>query len=383
MYLISLCARLLYNGLRYRYYRMTGARVRPQALSMEITRRCVAKCIMCNIWKTPVGATELSVEEWLNLLAAPVLGDLREVDITGGEPFLREDIGELLAGVFNLKDGHLKHLRSVAITTNGFLTDKIFPVLSQAARAAKDKAMEIVIAFAMDGIGSVHDEIRRVKGGWERLNESIQKTKEIRSEYGNVVIGLKTTVLPANVGELEGIADYANEHQLFTIISPFIVTPNRYDNESLKSALHFSSEDIEKMLAFFKGPRFMWDYHREMLTIFLREGRVSKPCSAGFNYFFVRSNGEVFPCPIIKQGLGSVKNDSFDRLISSPAAVKFRRIVGSYGECQLCTEPGLERYALPFEGFHYLNMCLKMGSRKFLNLHEHMGLSKYVGERSS
>ena len=338
---------------------------------------------MCNIWRTPVGATELSVEEWLNLLAAPVLGDLREVDITGGEPFLREDIGELLAGVFNLKDGHLKHLRSVAITTNGFLTDKIFPVLSQAARAAKDKAIEIVIAFAMDGIGSVHDEIRRVKGGWERLNESIQKTKEIRSEYGNVVIGLKTTVLPANVGELEGIADYANEHQLFTIISPFIVTPNRYDNESLKSALHFSSEDIEKMLAFFKGPRFMWDYHREMLTTFLREGMVSKPCSSGFNYFFIRSNGEVFPCPIIKQGLGTVKKDSFDRLISSTRAVKFRRTIGSYGECQSCTEPGLERYALPFEGFHYLNMCLKMGRRKFLNLHEHMGLSKYVGERSS
>jgi MoaA/NifB/PqqE/SkfB family radical SAM enzyme len=230
----------------------------------------------------------------------------------------------------------------------------------------------------MDGIGSVHDDIRHVKGGWQRLNESIQKTKEIRSAYGNVVIGLKTTVLPMNAGELDNIAQYAHDNELFTIISPFIITGNRYDNEELHTTLCFTADDVKKILAFFERPSFMWDYHREMLTTFFRQGRIAKPCSAGFNYFFVRSNGEVFPCPIIKEGLGNVVKDSFGELISCSKAKYFRQAVGRYEECRSCTEPGLERYALPFEGFCYLKMFFKMGSKRFLNLHEHMGLDKYT-----
>ena len=47
-------------------------------------------------------------------------------------------------------------------------------------------------------------------------------------------------------------------------------------------------------------------------------------------------------------------------------------------ECRSCTEPGLERYALPFEGFHYLKLLLSLGKSDFLAFHAHMGLDKYV-----
>jgi MoaA/NifB/PqqE/SkfB family radical SAM enzyme len=383
MHLIPLFSRLFLYGIRYRYYRFMGSTVWPQALSMEITRRCVAKCLMCNIWKTPAGNKELTAEEWLNLLSSPVLGDLRELDITGGEPFLKEDLLELLAGVFDLKDTNLKSLRSVAITTNGFLTDKIIPLISEAALLGKDRNVGIVIVFAMDGIGPIHDQIRRVKGGWQRLDKSIQEMKKIKSLYGNVILGLKTTLLPMNVGELDAIASYADENELFTIISPFIITRNRYDNEELAKSLYFNPNDIERIIAFFESPRFMWDYHREMLVNFFRGGRVAKPCSAGYNYFFVRSNGELFPCPLIKEGLGNVDKDPFNGLISSSKAIQFRRKIGAYEECRSCTEPGLERYALPFEGFHYLKMLFKAGGKRFLSLHEHMGLDKYTQARTT
>ena len=114
-----------------------------------------------------------------------------------------------------------------------------------------------------------------------------------------------------------------------------------------------------------------------LLDLF-KEGTLHKPCSAGFNYFFVRSTGEVHPCPLLKTSIGNIRDASMEELMRSDAARRFRRGVGSFKECGYCTEPGLERYALPFEGFHYLTLFRTLGKKDFLAFHHHMGLDKYV-----
>jgi molybdenum cofactor biosynthesis enzyme MoaA len=85
---------------------------------------------MCNIWQTPDDLPELTADEWLNVLGSSTLTDLKELDITGGEPFLRDDLAQILLGIGQLKAERLPHLQSIAITTNGFLTQKILDVVS-------------------------------------------------------------------------------------------------------------------------------------------------------------------------------------------------------------------------------------------------------------
>jgi hypothetical protein len=124
--------RIAWRGLRFRYLKLTGAAARPQALSLELTRRCIARCLMCNIWQAPRDLPELSAGEWLDVLASPMLGDLRELDVTGGEPFLRPDLVELFEGICRLKPDRFPHLSSIAVTTNGFLeTDGSFSVIKE------------------------------------------------------------------------------------------------------------------------------------------------------------------------------------------------------------------------------------------------------------
>ncbi len=65
----SLAFKLFRNGIRYRYLRFTGSPAKPQAVSFEITRRCIAKCIMCNIWKTSREVGDLPMENWIRLLS--------------------------------------------------------------------------------------------------------------------------------------------------------------------------------------------------------------------------------------------------------------------------------------------------------------------------
>ena len=378
MHVSRLLYRLAANGIRYHYLRFTGKGSKPEALSLELTRRCIAQCIMCNVWKTPRGTPELPVSDWMRLLSSSVFIGLKELDITGGEPFLREDLSELLKEVCDLKGAHFRGLRSVVVTTNGFLTQRILDGVLEVVRLMKDRNIDLVLACAMDAVGDRHDRIRNFKGGWDGLHQTIQGLKEIRKSYDNVIIGLKTTIVPSNVDQLDRIAAYAEEHSLFTIISPCIIAANRYNNTDLEDVLRFSPKDRESMIRFYDSPRFQWSFHRDMMLNFFNEGVVKRPCSAGFNYFFVRSTGEVFPCPIIPMGIGNFNHVPVEELIHSEPANRFRRKVGRFPECLSCTEPGLERYALPFEGFHYLRLYFKLGKEGFLSLHEHMGLNKYL-----
>jgi MoaA/NifB/PqqE/SkfB family radical SAM enzyme len=371
--LISLAAR----GVRYRYLKATGRPGKPEALSLEVTRRCIAKCIMCNIWQMPATAPELEADDWLKLLESPVLSDLKELDVTGGEPFLRNDIVELLLGIGRLKATHLKQLCSVAITTNGFLTEKVLKDVGAMIAPLEQAGVCLVFACGFDAVGEVHDRIRNFKGGWERLNATIQGLKALRDKHPSLVLGIKTTVTRYNIDELENVCRYADEHGLFTIISPYILTANRYDNIGKDDSLAFSSDDLAKLKDFYKSPRFQWSYYRDELLRFLDTGRMEKPCSAGFNYFFIRSTGELYSCPIIDALLGNVNEASLEKLICSTGAARFRKNILKFPECSICTEPGLERYALPFEGFHYLRQFFRLGPNKFRSLHRHMGLDKY------
>jgi MoaA/NifB/PqqE/SkfB family radical SAM enzyme len=331
---------------------------------------------MCNIWRSQE-VEELDAEDWINLLSSPFFSELRELDVTGGEPFLRKDLLELIDGLSHLKDDHLRKIKSFAITTNGFLTRRILESTEKMLEILESKEIHLIMALAMDGIGEVHDKIRNYKDAWTKVNETIQGLKHLRRSMKNLVIGLKTTVLPQNVDQLESISNYADQNELFTIISPRIITANRYRNMDRKDDLAFSENEIKRMLQFYKSGHFQWDFHGNRLVQYLETGVMKKPCSAGFNYFFVRSNGEVYPCPLIKSKLGNIKETGVEDLMLSKTASSFRKRVGKRKECRTCTEPGLERYALPVEGFTYLLLLTRMGKRDFLKLHYHMGLDKY------
>ena len=374
---LKLVGRLVLNGLRFQYLKRTGHPGKPQAISLEITHHCIAKCIMCNIWKIPGHVKDLPLAQWVRLLSSDVLSDLRELDITGGEPFLRKDLPELFGEICRLKKENLRNLKSIAVTTNGLLTERVLETTETIVKDLKADRMDLVVVCAMDGIGEIHDKVRNYHDAWKKVNETIQGLKELRKRYPNLIIGLKTTILPINVEALEDISLYANENGLFTIISPCIITRARYLNPDRAVDLVFTQEMKQKVMNFFRSDLFRWSYHADALVRYLETGVMKKPCTCGFNYFFVRSTGRMLLCPLVDNSPGNIQDRSVDDLFRSGMASQMRRRIGDYPECRQCTEPGLERYALPYEGFKYLSILLREGKGAFLSLHRHMGLEKY------
>ncbi len=132
------------------------------------------------------------------------------------------------------------------------------------------------------------------------------------------------------------------------------------------------------MIDFFSEDPSSWRFHADSLVDFCKTGTMKKPCSCGFNYFFIRSNGEIFLCPMIQQSVGNFTVTGISELFYSNEADRIRRKIGKMGQCRQCTEPGLERYSLPYEGFHYLALLLKGQREDFFQLYEQMGLDKYI-----
>jgi len=373
----QLALRLLKNALRFQYLKHTGRPGKPQAVSLEITHDCVARCIMCNIWKIPGDVPNLTIPQWLELLSSELLNDIRELDITGGEPFIRDDIVDLFHGICDLKSSNFPGLKSVAVTTNGLLTDRVAPTVEKILPALQKQNIDLVVVCALDAVSDLHDQIRNFPNAWSKVSHTIDALCRLREKTSNLIVGVKTTILPLNIDELDGIAAYAEERGLFTIISPCIITEGRYLNPDRAEDLSFSTQDTRKMIDFFASDRFQWSFHGQSLIDFFKTGSMKKPCSCGFNYFFVRSNGEMHLCPLIKESVGNVTSRDAASLYYSDAANRIRKTIGRLPQCRECTEPGLERYSLPFEGWHYLKMLWHMGGPEFRQLHHHMGLDKY------
>ncbi|EFK10409.1 radical SAM domain protein [delta proteobacterium NaphS2] len=375
--ILKLCGHLFMNALRFGYFRQTGKAGKPQALSLEVTHRCIAKCIMCNIWKIPEHVEDMSLKRWVAFLSSDLFSELIELDITGGEPFLRKDLADLIGEICRLKKENFTKLKSIAITTNGLLTGRVLEASKSILENLRPANLDLVMVCAMDAVGPIHDRVRCYPDAWKRVHETISGLKNLRDQYPNLIIGLKTTVLPINVNELEAISSYANENGLFTIISPCIITPARYLNPDRSEDLAFDGKMKRAMIDFFRSDAFRWSFHAEALARYLETGIMKKPCTCGFNYLFVRSTGEMLLCPLMGQSPGNIHDDSVTTLFHGQKARRIRRRIGKSPECLSCTEPGLERYALPYQGLHYLFILVKQGRKDFLNLHRHMGLNKY------
>jgi MoaA/NifB/PqqE/SkfB family radical SAM enzyme len=369
---------LIRNGLLFRCLRWVNRPARLQALSLEVTHDCISQCMMCNIWKIPPDIPNLPLTVWTDLLSSSRLNDLRELDITGGEPFLRPDLLDLFSAVGSLKDRSLVSLRSIAVTTNGFLVDQVLEITEAALKGLLLKSIELIVVCSVDAIGPLHDKIRNHRDAWIKVDATIQGLRYLRGLYPNLTLGLKSTLMPINIGEVEQIAAYAESKGLFVIISPCIISENRYLNPEKGMLKNFTERDVELLIDFFGGDRLKWSYHSRKMVELFHHGVVEKPCTCGFNYAFIRFNGDVYLCPIAGPPVGNVTEESLEDILSSPEASCARRRIGKSIDCQKCIEPGLIRYSLPFEGFSYLNLFRLIGRERFMELHAHMGLNKYV-----
>jgi len=338
---------------------------------------------MCNIWKSAkdnpgIKTLELSSQEIISLLSNRLFSELVELDLTGGEPHLRSDLVDIVRGVADLNKNCLPKLRSIVVTSNGFLTQQVISNYRDILSSLRDTNIDLVSVTSLDGIGETHDLIRGNVGTYKLASETLYGLSELRKEYPNFIPGIKTTILPQNIDVLDNILDFALTNSLFHIISPVLFTEARFRNINSKDKLTLEPVELKKLADFYCCEEFKTSYFYTMSRSFLTTGKKQWLCTAMYNYAFIDYDGQVYPCEITPEAIGDVKQQSIMDIWNSPRANYWRKRISKMECCKTCHEPGAIRYSAFTGGLSYLKFIKKIGKNKFLESWQGEGFLKYL-----
>jgi MoaA/NifB/PqqE/SkfB family radical SAM enzyme len=377
--------RLLTNAIRFRRARLKTAPLKPEVVSLALTIRCNSHCVMCNMWrqasKTPgIADSELTREEIIELLSKPLFSGLVELDLTGGEPHLRDDLVDIVLNIAALKKDRFPRLKSIVITSNGLLFERIITNYRAILGGIKDTGIDLVSVASLDGIGEVHDRIRGTKGAYRLAMQTLQGLSELKKEYSSYYVGVKTTVLPQNVDSLDSILEYARERGFFHIISPVFFTEARFRNSNKRESLELSPADRAKLLRFYRNDELDTSYFYTRIRDYLASGEKSWSCTAAYNYLFIDFDGMVYPCELLSESIGNVREKAIEDIWKSEVAKEWRDKIDRIEMCRACIEPGAVRYSACAEGLSYLGFLRDLGRKRYLDSLSAEGFIKYMQE---
>jgi radical SAM protein with 4Fe4S-binding SPASM domain len=296
----------------------------PTDAIIAVTYRCDARCQMCNIWQ--IDPQEfLTVDDY-----AKVPSSLRDINISGGEAFMRRDIVDIVKTVHDKCNGP-----RIVVSTNGFREEQIITKMEELRKHIPN----IGIGVSLDGIGEVHNRIRGIKKAYDKSLGTLKALKE--REFKNVRIGF--TAMNDNVGEMEKVYDLA-ESLGFQFTTAVAQNSDIYfstqENQSVKDGdlVDALGYVIKRELLSYHPKRWMRAYFEQGTLVFNKEGRRILKCSAGIEFFYLAPEGIVYPCLTIPSAMGDLKGHTFEEIWESETADKIRKEIDGCEKCwMICT----------------------------------------------
>jgi radical SAM protein with 4Fe4S-binding SPASM domain len=280
--------------------------------SIILTYRCNYKCHMCNTWKYPSDISQEFKPEIIKKLPK-----LSFCNVTGGEPFLRKDIEEVIA---LLK----KKANRIVISTNGFFSEKIVDL------AKKNK--DIGIRVSIEGLSEKNDRLRGMKNGFDQGLRTLLNLKKI----GVKDIGFGITVSDENakdVLDLFDLAKYLN-FEFATAVVHNGYYFHAYENKikDKEEVIKYFKILIKELLSSGNPKDWFRAYFNFGLINYINQEKRLLPCKAGTENFFLDPFGNILPCNAMEEkywfaSMGNLNKDSFKEIWSGDAAKKVREMV--------------------------------------------------------
>jgi MoaA/NifB/PqqE/SkfB family radical SAM enzyme len=302
----------------------------PFNITLSVTYRCPSRCLTCNITKRK--AQELTPEEYRRIFGS--LGKKAYwVTISGGEPFLRSDLPEIVDAIVEESSP-----RIINIPTSGTTHASIFRFLPQILK--KTRGSQLTINFSLDEVGERHDQIRRTRKNWEKTLESLRFAKSLQADFPHLTVGIHSVISVFNVDRLpviyeelhklapdSYITEIAEERaELLTLGSGITPSPIKY-NDVVNFILARLRSDPHQGFASIID-QFRLEYYK-LVKRTLAEKRQVIPCYAGSASCQIAADGDLWGCCVRAESLGNLRDVQYDlaSLWNNPAARRFRQSV--------------------------------------------------------
>lgn len=257
-------------------YCLARLRRRPYALTVEVTRQCNARCQHCHCWELDP-ESELSSYDDVVRHFQPIV-----VWFTGGEPLLRKDLPQLVAGIRKVSP-----FAYLGMVTNGsVLTPNLAEDLS---KAGLDQ-----INISLDFIGPLHDEFRGIEGLYDHIEQLIPK---IRNRGLSIV--LATCIMEKNLDFLVPMVELASDWDVELGFSCYsaLKTGNR-DNMIGKAGIEKLEGIVEQLCRLKKERATIHSSYSFLRNIpeFFSRGSVGN-CQATKSWLYMNPAGYLKICP--------------------------------------------------------------------------------------
>ncbi len=278
----------------------------PPYLIFYVTSKCNARCKFCFFYENLNKIDELSIDEIEKFTKN--YGPLVQCTLTGGEPFLRADFESIIELFY--KNCSPQYF---TIPTNGSLPERIIRIVDNCSKKF-DKSF-FRISLSIDNIGAKHDEIRNFPGLFEKASETYYSLKKLKQK--NISVDILTVLNKYNENDLGYIIDFVKKK--FNPDNHFFLYArgNPADKESLNFELEsfekIHREEINKLYKKENRPfsfifRNIAKLNQEIILEIKKKKKCVIECKAGKKMLVVYSNGDIYPCELLKKKLDNVKN---------------------------------------------------------------------------
>ncbi len=244
--------------------------------SIIVTYRCPMRCTMCDVWANPTRRNEEFKPSLLEKLPR-----LRLANVTGGEPLVREDLGDIIQVLFT-------KTKRVVISTSGSFEDRIFKLAKRFPKLG--------FRVSIEGLSQVNDSLRGRPGGFDR---GLRVLLGLRS-MGVKDIGFGATVTGPNSKDMLWLYELAKNLKLEFATAAVHNSFYFYKSENAIPNTDAVLGDFEELVNRLMREKHPKSWFRALFNMglisYLRGERRLLPCEAGSENFFIDPWGEVLPC---------------------------------------------------------------------------------------
>ena len=305
----------------------------PVNLTWEITLQCNLRCVHCLSDSGNTTADELSAQECLQLVDELAALKVFQVNIGGGEPFIRSDFLDLL---------NYAHGRGLVtcVSTNGTVIDN-----DLARRLAKLKMLYLQVS--LDGAtAAVNDRIRG-QGTYRKILDAIDCLAR-----NDVAFSINAVLTKLNYPQLDTLRALAGQYGAELRVSRFRPSgrgkQSRADLAPDKDQLEAFADWLDRHDLVRTGDSFF------CLTSENRRRKGLDMCGAAKMTCCISPTGDVYPCAFMQEIqflAGNVLSESLkDMWNHAPVFHRLRNL--NVESCRTCSRFEACRGGCPAMAFH-------------------------------
>ncbi len=286
---------------------------RPYKLTFSITYGCQSRCLTCNIWQIkPTG--ELDLREITEFASRNT--HFKWIEITGGEPFLRSDIVDIVKA---FRDSS-RDLYIVTMPTNSLCNQDM--VVGKITQILELGIPKVSITISLDGYRELHDKIRGIPGNFDRAMGMARRLKELQKTHSNLFFIFGYTMSKFNQGSLmETIAKVRQE-------LPWAAVNNFHVNVGQLSDSYYQNQTLDlrpdpavisaELGEFIRHRRFEFGAipivegaFLKKLGYYVKTGRAPMKGRSLDASLFMDSYGNVYPSIMWGRKIGNIRDSSY------------------------------------------------------------------------